>query len=129
MRRAGDKAYLRLILFASAILFGAGASAAEDVQVELRDVNNALIRGTVYLYSAKERETPFEFETGTGTIRCADPESAVEADAGPFHFLLAGQYRKPCAGPRLVFVFQIRRIRDRDKSTNSAPRVDRTTRP
>jgi hypothetical protein len=117
------------LFLASAILF-AGGAVAEEIQVELRDVNNALIRGTVYLYSAKERETPFELETGTGTIRCSDPESAIEADAGPLHFLLAGQYRKPCAGPRLVFVFQIRRLRDpRDRSSNTAPRVDRTTRP
>ncbi len=128
MWRERNRALFRPLLLASAILF-AGAAAAEEVQVELRDVNNALVRGTVYLYSAKERETPFELENGTGTIRCSDPESALEADAGPLHFLLAGQYRKPCTGPRLVFVFQIRRIRDhRDKSTNIAPSVDRTTR-
>ena len=102
-----------------------GSASAQEIQVELRDVNNVLIRGTAYVISAKNPEMMFELEKGNGPIRCPDPDSVVWVDAGPRHFLLVGQSRKPCSGTLMVFTFQIRTSRSKDRSSNTPPRLDR----
>lgn len=108
----------------SAVLL-AGTASAQEIQVELRDVNNTLIRGTVYVISAKNPETTFDLEKGSGPIRCPDPDSVVWVDAGSRHFLLVGQSRKPCSGALMVFTFQIGSSRPKDRSSSAPPRVDR----
>jgi hypothetical protein len=103
----------------------AGSASAQEIQVELRNVNNELIRGTAYVISAKNPETTFDLEKGAGPIRCPDSDSVVWVDAGPRHFLLVGQSRKPCAGALMVFTFQIRTSRPKDRSSSGPSRVDR----
>ena len=104
----------------------AGSASAAEIQVELRNVNNELIRGTVYVISAKNPETTFDLEKGAGPIRCSDPDSVVWVDAGPRHFLLGAHSRKPCAGVLMVFTFQIRPARPKDRRSSSGPSsVDR----
>jgi hypothetical protein len=120
----GDKNRRWPFFLLSAMLL-AGSASAQDVQVELRDVNNALIRGTVYIISSKNPETTFDLEKGAGPIHCSDPDSVVWADAGPRHFLLGGQVRKPCSGTVMVFTFQIRRAHPRGFSSGPAPQIDR----